>query len=229
MQPRPSTSSPLEEVSTNRPDVLLIRHGQTDLNFEGRVQGWLPEPLNATGRRQANRTGEAIAATHDIDRVVSSDLRRARETADIIAGHANIDNVETDERVREQNFGVHEGIDSAEFDQVVAEVDPTTPLEGGESLVDVRRRAEPALREWARMPGQTVMVSNSVTISQILGAVTGLGLEECFEQFDPENASITKLRVTDAGDVEVLRENITVSHGAEIDSSTASPGIAADD
>ncbi|PSP97202.1 hypothetical protein BRC89_12390 [Halobacteriales archaeon QS_4_70_19] len=60
--------------------VLLLRHGETTWNRQGRIQGWAPTPLTERGHEQARRAGTAIADTYDVDRVVASDLRRTRET-----------------------------------------------------------------------------------------------------------------------------------------------------
>ena len=65
--------------------VLLVRHGETTWNRSGRVQGWAPTPLTERGHEQAAALGAHLASTVDVDRLVSSDLRRAQETARYIA------------------------------------------------------------------------------------------------------------------------------------------------
>ena len=67
--------------------LVVWRHGRTGWNAEGRFQGQLDPPLDATGRRQAARAATALAATLGPDAlVVSSDLDRARATAQVLAG-----------------------------------------------------------------------------------------------------------------------------------------------
>jgi uncharacterized phosphatase len=69
--------------------VIAIRHGQTDLNAEGRVQGCKSDlPLNEEGRRQAREIAEVLS-DKGIDFIVTSPLKRAMETADIIAERLN--------------------------------------------------------------------------------------------------------------------------------------------
>src|SRR5213076_218915 len=64
--------------------LLLARHGETDWNREGRWQGWADPPLNAAGRAQAHELAEQLRSV-PFDAVYSSDLRRAHETAEIVA------------------------------------------------------------------------------------------------------------------------------------------------
>ena len=65
-------------------DLILWRHGQTDYNSQGRIQGRVDVPLNETGRDQARRAAEDIAALGPT-RIVSSPLVRARDTAEALA------------------------------------------------------------------------------------------------------------------------------------------------
>jgi broad specificity phosphatase PhoE len=85
--------------------LLLVRHGETDWNRDGRWQGQSDTPLNEVGREQAVRVAEELDG---IDVVYSSDLARARETAEIVAERLGLD-VELDERLRERSFGAWEG------------------------------------------------------------------------------------------------------------------------
>ena len=94
--------------------TLLIRHGETRWNAAGRIQGWAPVPLSDRGREQAAQVGSALVADEDVDRIVSSDLRRTHETATVIAEAVGAD-VETDSRLRERDFGVFQGVASATF------------------------------------------------------------------------------------------------------------------
>ena len=95
--------------------ILLVRHGETDWNREGRLQGWGPTPLNDRGREQARRVGEALATEYDIDRIVASDSFRTRETTEHIRD-AGIEPEPTfDPAWRERGLGVYQGFTRAEL------------------------------------------------------------------------------------------------------------------
>jgi probable phosphoglycerate mutase len=89
--------------------ITLIRHGQTDWNLEGRIQGSTDIPLNDTGRAQARRAAALLAGT-SFDHVYASPLARARETAEIIAGELGLPAPLITAGMREHEFGAAEGL-----------------------------------------------------------------------------------------------------------------------
>jgi broad specificity phosphatase PhoE len=93
--------------------LLLVRHGETDWNRTGRWQGHSNTPLNELGRQQARELAESLGG---VDVVYSSDLDRARETAEILAERLGAD-VQFDPRLRERSFGAWEGLTSAEIEE----------------------------------------------------------------------------------------------------------------
>ena len=95
--------------------ILLARHGETDWNRLGRWQGHADQPLNETGRRQAAELAERLVGD-GIIAVYSSDLARARETADAVARRLGLDVVE-DEGLREIDVGSWSGLTRAEVQQ----------------------------------------------------------------------------------------------------------------
>ena len=93
-----------------KPRILyLTRHGETDWNAEGRWQGHTDVPLNSTGEAQARAMADALRGT-GIGAVVSSDLRRACDTARIVAGILGVDVAYVDADLRERAFGLFEGL-----------------------------------------------------------------------------------------------------------------------
>src|SRR3954469_644487 len=93
--------------------ILLIRHGQTDWNVEGGWQAHLDEPLNATGIKQAQALAEYLRG-RAISAIYSSDLLRARVTAEWIAQAIGLP-VKEDQRWRELNLGVFQGLTTSEI------------------------------------------------------------------------------------------------------------------
>lgn len=90
--------------------LSLIRHGQTDWNFQGRLQGRADIPLNDTGREQARVVGEQLVASgQHWDVLVSSPLSRARETAQIIGAAVRLQLQRTYDDLVERSFGDAEG------------------------------------------------------------------------------------------------------------------------
>jgi len=118
--------------------ILAIRHGETLWNVEERFQGHEDSVLTENGRRQVAALGQRLQQV-PFERLVSSDLGRARETSAIIAGfsgHA----VETEPRLRERNYGVLEGLTLPEIKAAHGDVlarfnadDPAYVIPGGES------------------------------------------------------------------------------------------------
>ena len=94
--------------------LLLARHGQTDWNLERRWQGHADPPLNETGRAESRALAASLADS-GIERVYTSDLARARETAEIVAATLGL-TVHLDPRLREVDVGEWSGLTSAEVE-----------------------------------------------------------------------------------------------------------------
>ncbi|WP_337103453.1 histidine phosphatase family protein [Paenibacillus sp. YIM B09110] len=95
--------------------IGFVRHGQTDWNALGRIQGQTDIPLNENGIRQAGALAERLLSEpKKWDMVVSSDLQRAYITADIIANRLEIPLITGDSRLRERSFGEAEGLTKEE-------------------------------------------------------------------------------------------------------------------
>lgn len=106
--------------------LYIMRHGQTDWNLNGQIQGQNDIPLNDTGRAQASNVADRLAR-FDLEYIISSDLPRAVETANIIGGKLNL-RVEYDARLREYDFGILTGMTRRMLDPRSIEVffkDPT--------------------------------------------------------------------------------------------------------
>ena len=88
-------------------EIYIVRHGETVWNKEKRLQGTADIKLNEFGRALAIETGRNLANV-TINKIFSSPLKRAYETASLIRGNRDIE-IETDDRIRELNFGDYEG------------------------------------------------------------------------------------------------------------------------
>jgi broad specificity phosphatase PhoE len=133
--------------------ILLARHGETEWNREGRWQGWADPPLNDLGRAQARELAEQLRET-PFDAVYASDLRRAHETAAILAVPHGVAIV-TDADLREIDVGAWSGLTRAE----ITERFPGGDRPGGETRDQHGVRVLAAVERIARAhPGGRVLV-----------------------------------------------------------------------
>jgi broad specificity phosphatase PhoE len=179
---------------------LLVRHGQTDWNMEGRYTGQSDIPLNDTGRRQAREVARRMAADTPPEAVYSSDLVRARETAEIIAGAIQIE-LRTDPRLREIDQGEWEGMlfadikgrYEAEFGRMRQDPANVGPP-GGETVGQVWDRVLAAAGEIAKAHphSRVALVSHGLALAVIKARSAGLPVEKIWDIIPP-NAEIEKV------------------------------------
>jgi broad specificity phosphatase PhoE len=186
--------------------LFVVRHGQTAANAAGQLLGRADVPLTDLGRRQAEALGSAL---RPVDRVISSPLQRARDTAAAFGCP-----VEIDERWTELDYGIY---DERRLGDVPAEMWQTwrgdaeyAPPEG-ESLASVGRRVRAACGDVAASAGDAVVVVVS-HVSPIKAAVAWtleVGDAVTWRMFVAV-ASITRIAVTERGPV--LRSFNEVAH-----------------
>ena len=163
--------------------LLLIRHGQTTYNATGRMQGHLDTELSEAGHSQA-RAAADLLEDKGITAIVSSDLIRARDTAEIIARRLGLE-VSVDKRLRETHLGEWQGMTSAEVDEqfpgarALWRHDPTWAPPQGESRVDVANRARPVIDELMQNhpqwdEGAVLVVAHGGAISALTCHLLGL-------------------------------------------------------
>ena len=164
--------------------ILAVRHGETEWNTQGRLQGHLDSPLTERGRDQARAIAERLSQ-ESFQIVYSSDLDRARLTAACIAdrhGHQVI----VDDRLRERHYGIFQGLRSREIaeqhsDAYLAYLEggPDYAIPGGESGRQRFLRHIGCMDELvARHRGQTLLVVvHGGVLDSLYRAATGLGLE----------------------------------------------------
>jgi probable phosphoglycerate mutase len=134
--------------------LFLFRHGETDWNRAGRLQGHTDTPLNATGLAQAKALTERLRP-HRLDAVVSSDLERAWTTARIVAEGLGVPLIR-EPGLREAQIGEAEGLYWPEvktrFGETLTErwfTDDDAAFPGGETGLETRTRGLAALRRFA--------------------------------------------------------------------------------
>ena len=187
--------------------VFLIRHGQTEANRLGLIQGrGLDAPLNAEGRAQAAALADRFAAV-PLAAVVASPLARARATAEAVAAPHGLA-VAFDPDWEEMHWGAFEGVapspvTDAVFRRVVAAWqagDFSDRVEGGEALLDVQTRL---LKAWTRLlaahAGQTVaVVSHGRALRVLLSTLLHEDGLRAMHTFEHANTAVNELVVDEA-------------------------------
>jgi probable phosphoglycerate mutase len=154
--------------------IIAIRHGETAWNVDTRIQGHLDIPLNDTGRWQAARLGRSLAA-EPIAAVYTSDLARARETAQAVAAGHGLE-AHPHLGLRERAFGHFEGRTFAEIEAQWPDLalrwrrrDPDFEPDGGESLLRFRDRVLRAVDDIAsRHVGELVVMAAHGGVMDVL-------------------------------------------------------------
>ncbi|WP_458123080.1 histidine phosphatase family protein [Paenibacillus sp. Z3-2] len=153
--------------------IGLIRHGLTDWNAAGRIQGQTDIPLNGEGREQAERLGRRLLTEeYQWDYIITSGLSRAQETGEIISTLLNVPLLEPDARLKERAFGQIEGLTSEERVARWGQTWETLDL-GQEQIVDIQIRALAFLDDlWSAYPDQNVLiVTHGAFLANLLTAL----------------------------------------------------------
>ncbi|WP_370947833.1 histidine phosphatase family protein [Amycolatopsis sp. cg5] len=146
--------------------LVLWRHGETDYNAAGRMQGHLDSALTPIGWNQARFAVPALARFSP-DLVIASDLRRATDTATVLTEGIGVP-LRIDKRLRETHLGEWQGLTGEEVDQSYPgererwRLDSTWAPPGGESRVDVANRSQEVVLDLQRDggdPGDTVLLA----------------------------------------------------------------------
>ncbi len=207
--------------------LVVIRHGETAWNAAGRMQGHQDIPLNALGLRQAAALAGALAG-EGLHRVVASDLQRAWQTAQALAGPLGLP-LQAEPGLRERCFGLLEGHTHAEIEArwpVQArrwrERDPHFVPEGGESLVSFQARCLAAVdRLAAAHAGETIaLVCHGGVLDGLYRAATHVALDHP-RSWPLGNASINRLLHTAQGLALVGWNDSAHLDGVAADDSTA--------
>jgi len=180
--------------------VILVRHGESELNRDGIFYGWLDPALTGTGRKQAEDTKKIMENIH-YDEIYTSDLVRARETAEII-NHRELPLVEKRE-LRELNFGIFEGM---KYKEILKKYPREETLwrenwkdynyETGESVRELQKRSVEFLEKTHEEDKDILVVAHWGVINCILSHYLTGGLEG-YWKFATENCGVTIINFKD--------------------------------
>ncbi|CAN7718820.1 histidine phosphatase family protein [Pseudoduganella sp. LjRoot289] len=185
--------------------ILLIRHGETAWNAVRRLQGHIDIPLNDEGQRQAEALARALA-DEPLHAIISSDLQRALQTAQAVAGHHGhpARTVQQDVQLRERCYGVFEGMLYADIERTypaefaawqARDIDAVPPAGArvAESFRQFHDRCTDGIAAWAeRHPGQTIaIVAHGGVLECAYRAATGMTLDSP-RDFQVKNAGINR-------------------------------------
>lgn len=180
---------------------FLVRHGETDWNKERRMQGHADIPLNETGLAQAETAGKALKG-HNIDLIITSDLTRAKQTAEIIKKETGAGEILIDKDLRERSYGDVEGLTRDEIFDKTKYANPYTyehKYGNGESYREVEERAWKALSEHRsnHKHKNVVLVAHGGTMRMLLKRIKNLAPEEALAVPSIKNTEILQFDVID--------------------------------
>lgn len=185
--------------------LCIVRHGETAWNAEHRVQGQLDIPLNQIGLRQAQAVGAALREER-FDAIYSSDLSRARQTAEPISNFLSM-KLLIEQNLRERHYGIFERLTYAEVRRKFPEDyarfearDPDYAFRTGESLRDFSGRSIAILSKIAtENEGRNILVfTHGGVLDKLYRHVTGLPLS-AERNFGIPNAGLNRIEITSAG------------------------------
>jgi probable phosphoglycerate mutase len=182
--------------------LILVRHGETDLNSEERLQGGQSDvPLNEKGKEQAICLGLALKEER-IAAIYSSSLQRAMATAEAIASHHNLE-VQAEPDLRKLELGLLEGVEAVsvrdkllDFRRQWGQGEFSVPFQGGESLAQMHQRAWGVMQRIMQRhkEGSVVIVGHSFVLQSVIPSVLGASLST-FLRFRVGVASINILHI----------------------------------
>jgi len=199
---------------TNPMRLYIIRHGQTAWNAEGRAQGHTDTPLDETGRHQATLLAESLAEL-SISRIISSDLLRSSETAQILGQRIGLP-VSVDSRLRESCIGEFEGLPYTEYRAEIARLALASSqpwhgvcVGGGESGAEVWQRVTGAMENLLpTFEADTAIVAHGGSCSMIASWLIG-GTVDTSRSLRFGNTAVAEFQRTPAGHWIIVRYNDT--------------------
>ena len=147
--------------------IYLLRHGETDWNIEGRLQGRMDIPMNESGKEQIKTIGQFLKDSgFCVDRIISSPLLRAKQTTEIISKAIDFEgNISFDELLLERSFGKLEGV------LWTPEIDLDDTMHGIESVEILCQRGQEVLSKYIDEK-DVLIIAHGAIIKAIVAALT---------------------------------------------------------
>ncbi len=199
--------------------IYLIRHGESEWNFLGKVQGQKNTKLTDLGKSQAKAMGKRLKI-ENIDIIYSSDLERALNTAEIIGSQINKP-VIVSKSIREINFGIWEGLTKKELREkhedkhdIWLKSPNELELEGAENLNTLKDRAMKWINNIIKEnPGKNIaIVSHSATLKVLLLGILGIPLSH-YKNITISNVSLNIIEYRDYNKVLVKLNDVSHLEG----------------
>jgi broad specificity phosphatase PhoE len=194
--------------------LFIVRHGQTSWNVEGRAQGHTDIPLDETGLEQARALAAGFQPGCTVSKIYTSDLSRARQTAEILAHRLDADLI-IREDLRERCFGEYEGLlfpelhaklEQLAIDQNLRREDVTPP--GAETLQEFWNRLTPVQQELEALKEPAIVVAHGGTATLLLAKLMRGNLEVA-KAFTFGNTAFAELQKRAQGLYKLVRYNDT--------------------
>lgn len=197
----------------NAAQLCITRHGETDWNRRGVLQGWLDVPVNDLGRRQAHALAESLAGA-GFSAVWSSPLVRARETAEIVASALRLPPPSCHEGLKERHFGAIQGIPKDELAELnpalleqILRRNPAAAFVGGESMDEFADRVLAAFSDIGRChrADRVLVITHGWVMDVVTRHIDGLARNAILAMKRKNGESLW---------IEATRESITAVRGA---------------
>jgi len=186
--------------------LILTRHGETEENQKGILQGWRPGHLTAKGKKQAKLLAKRLQQIH-IDVIYTSDLRRCVETAQEIARHHKDVRFLKEKILRERKLGEFEGkaLGQADWEALPGDVYTNKP-KGGESFVEVRKRLERFYKKLLQQykDETIVVVTHGGSLLLLQGLIYNKDLKSSLKLPQQKHTAISEFEINRKGRHKVL-------------------------
>lgn len=187
--------------------LYIVRHGETDWNKKRKIQGQVDIPLNEFGKHLAAETGKGLEQV-EFSLCISSPLKRAKETAELILGGKDVPIV-TDKRIEEMAFGIWEGKCCSkegwdlpeEFRKFFDDPEHYQAPEGGEDFYMMRERVASFLTELYQKEDcqkkNILITTHGAALCGMINCMKGLPVSEYWGMGVHKNCAVTEVEVTD--------------------------------